>query len=103
MRSKMPSDFEPASPEPSRSLETRPAVCSCCGSNAASIIASGRDYIYHGSHEYLSHVACDGCGHIYLNPQPTPNALPVIVLTHRGVDVPWHPDEKAHVEPFALS
>jgi 2-polyprenyl-3-methyl-5-hydroxy-6-metoxy-1,4-benzoquinol methylase len=81
----MPSDSDLASPDRSRfTVETRPTICSCCGSNASRKVASGRDYIYHGSDAYLSHVACDACAHIYLNPQPTPNALPVMYPENYG-------------------
>ncbi|MFH1344272.1 MAG: class I SAM-dependent methyltransferase [Pseudomonadota bacterium] len=81
----MPSGSETAAADRSRSiLETRLTVCSCCGSNASKEVASGRDYIYHGSDTYLSHVACDACAHIYLNPQPTPAALPVMYPENYG-------------------
>jgi 2-polyprenyl-3-methyl-5-hydroxy-6-metoxy-1,4-benzoquinol methylase len=79
----MPSGFEPVSSS-KPALETRPTVCSCCGSNSSRKIALGRDYIYHGSDTYLSHVACDACAHIYLNPQPTPNALPIMYPENYG-------------------
>lgn len=81
----MPSGSEPILPEDSGcTLETQPAACSCCGSKASRNIARGRDYIYHGSDVYLSHVACDVCAHIYLNPQPTTNALPVMYPENYG-------------------
>ena len=67
-----------------RSLETRATVCSCCGSEASHEIARARDYIYHGSDAYLSLVACDACDHIYLNPQPTTNALPIMYPENYG-------------------
>jgi 2-polyprenyl-3-methyl-5-hydroxy-6-metoxy-1,4-benzoquinol methylase len=81
----MPSSPEPISPASSgHALETQPTVCSNCGSNAFHEIARGRDYIYHGSDLYLSHVACETCGHIYLNPQPTARSLPVMYPENYG-------------------
>src|SRR3954452_2727469 len=57
-------------------LPTRERACSFCGSKASHEIARACDYIYHGSDEYLKIVACDACSHVYLNPQPTVDALP---------------------------
>jgi SAM-dependent methyltransferase len=68
----------------SRGLETRVTACSCCGSSVSHEIARGRDYIYHGSDVYLPLVVCDACAHIYLNPQPTINALPVMYPENYG-------------------
>jgi 2-polyprenyl-3-methyl-5-hydroxy-6-metoxy-1,4-benzoquinol methylase len=81
----MPSSTEQVSSDGAvRTLETRPTACSCCGSHESHEIARGRDYIYHGSDVYLSHVACDACAHIFLNPQPTANALPVMYPENYG-------------------
>jgi 2-polyprenyl-3-methyl-5-hydroxy-6-metoxy-1,4-benzoquinol methylase len=82
---KMPSSSEQISPSNfNRMLETRTTACSCCGSSAFHEIARGRDYIYDGSDVYLSLVACDACAHIYLNPQPTINALPIMYPDNYG-------------------
>jgi SAM-dependent methyltransferase len=84
-QSKMLSTSEPvSSSDPGPALETQPTACSCCGSNASHEIARGRDYIYDGSDLYLPVVACDVCGHIFLNPQPTINALPVMYPENYG-------------------
>jgi 2-polyprenyl-3-methyl-5-hydroxy-6-metoxy-1,4-benzoquinol methylase len=85
MRLKMLSRAESTTADHSSpQLETRATACSCCGSDASHEIARGRDYIYHGSNVYLPLVACDGCAHIYLNPQPTTNALPMMYPEHYG-------------------
>ena len=73
-----------SSDRPEHALETQQTVCSCCGSNASHEIARGRDYIYNGCDRYLSLVACDACAHIYLNPQPTVNALPIMYPANYG-------------------
>jgi 2-polyprenyl-3-methyl-5-hydroxy-6-metoxy-1,4-benzoquinol methylase len=65
-------------------LETRDTSCSFCGSNASHEIARARDYIYHGTDEYLTVVACDACSHVYLDPQPTFDALPLMYPADYG-------------------
>jgi 2-polyprenyl-3-methyl-5-hydroxy-6-metoxy-1,4-benzoquinol methylase len=83
-RLKMLSISESVASPPDPTLETQPTACSCCGSNASHEIARGRDYIYDGSDQYLPLVACDVCEHIFLNPQPTINALPVMYPNNYG-------------------
>lgn len=65
-------------------LETQETRCSCCGSKDSREIARGRDYIYQGSDEYLTVVACNVCSHIYLNPQPTMGSLPQMYPANYG-------------------
>ncbi len=65
-------------------METAPTNCVVCGADAATPIARGRDYIYHGSSDYFTHVACSACGHIYMNPRPTRNALPIMYPANYG-------------------
>lgn len=73
----MPSSFESTPSTPAgRTLETRATACSCCGWAVSQEVARGRDYIYHGSDQYFTFVACQACAHVYLNPQPTTGALP---------------------------
>ncbi|TAK98058.1 MAG: class I SAM-dependent methyltransferase [Rhodospirillaceae bacterium] len=60
------------------------ARCSVCGSAAFAIVATGRDYIYHGTGGYFSQVRCDDCGHFYLNPRPTIAALPLMYPSDYG-------------------
>jgi SAM-dependent methyltransferase len=59
-------------------MEMRQTICVLCGSSAYMQVASGRDYIYHGSNEYFSHVSCVRCGHVYMNPQPTENEITIM-------------------------
>jgi SAM-dependent methyltransferase len=65
-------------------METETVDCVVCGGGESEVVARGRDYIYAGSADYLAHVACRSCGHIYLNPRPTPAALPVMYPPHYG-------------------
>jgi ubiquinone/menaquinone biosynthesis C-methylase UbiE len=65
-------------------LATSATSCSFCRSNAFHQIARARDYIYHGSAEYLTVVTCHVCSHVYLNPQPTIDALPLMYPADYG-------------------
>jgi 2-polyprenyl-3-methyl-5-hydroxy-6-metoxy-1,4-benzoquinol methylase len=65
-------------------METRQTVCVLCGSSSYVQIASGRDYIYHGSGDYFSHVSCDACGHVYMNPQPTESEIAIMYPADYG-------------------
>ncbi len=65
-------------------METETVRCAVCGSDECEVVARGRDYIYAGSDLYMTHVACSGCGHVYLNPRPKPSALPVMYPPHYG-------------------
>lgn len=67
-----------------RLMERERVACSVCGDDHAAEIASGSDYIYHGSDEYFSHVECATCGHIYLSPRPTPNEISVMYPANYG-------------------
>lgn len=84
MQLKMPCISESVFSDGCSALETKPTSCSCCGSNAWHEIARGRDYIYNGSDVYLPLVVCDECAHIFLNPQPTLNALPLMYPKNYG-------------------
>jgi SAM-dependent methyltransferase len=65
-------------------IETTPTSCSACGSVAFAVVATGRDYIYHGTGDSFRHVRCADCGHIYLNPQPTIASLPLMYPSNYG-------------------
>lgn len=81
----MPSSSESTAPAlVGGTLLTQATACSCCGSAASHQIARGRDYIYHGSEQYFTLVACDACAHVYLNPQPTTDALPQMYPSNYG-------------------
>ncbi len=65
-------------------MEREQVLCTVCGSPDSKEIASGRDYIYHGSDEYFSHVECRRCGHIYLSPRPKPSEISVMYPANYG-------------------
>jgi len=52
--------------------------CVVCGSKEARPIARGRDYIFRGTDQEMSAVQCSNCEHVYLDPRPTPDAIPVM-------------------------
>jgi SAM-dependent methyltransferase len=55
-----------------------------CGSSNAQVIATGRDYIYEGSRLYMTHVRCDSCSHVFLNPQPKPSSIGIMYPPNYG-------------------
>lgn len=65
-------------------METRATSCSSCGGRDAEPVARARDYIYGGSRDYLTHVRCLQCEHVYLDPQPAPSALPIMYPPNYG-------------------
>ena len=60
------------------SLPLETTNCAVCGADDAEAVASGSDYVFHGSSDVLTAVGCRECGHIYLNPRPTPAAIGVM-------------------------
>lgn len=59
-------------------------MCGCCGSNSSTVVATGRDYIYHGVEDTFTYVRCDGCGHFYLNPRPDITELSLMYPANYG-------------------
>jgi 2-polyprenyl-3-methyl-5-hydroxy-6-metoxy-1,4-benzoquinol methylase len=52
--------------------------CPVCGSQMFEIEAVGQDYVYGTSQEHFTFVRCRNCGHLYLNPRPTMEAVNII-------------------------
>ncbi|MBU1172426.1 MAG: class I SAM-dependent methyltransferase [Proteobacteria bacterium] len=63
-------------------IECRTVPCVLCGSRDFSRVASGQDYEYKTSHQTFYFVSCLSCGHVYLNPRPTPASLPKAYPDH---------------------
>lgn len=59
-------------------------ICSNCNSSSFSSIASGRDYIYHGTEDVFTYVQCDDCQHFYLNPRPAIDQLSLMYPENYG-------------------
>lgn len=59
-------------------FDTERTCCVVCGSSEGKAEASGIDYIYEGSSQICTAWRCTGCGHIYLNPRPTTDAIGVL-------------------------
>ncbi|MGR9134488.1 class I SAM-dependent methyltransferase [Rhizobium leguminosarum] len=59
-------------------------ACSSCGSQASTIVATGQDYIYHGTEDNFRYVRCGGCGHFYLNPRPDISQLSLMYPANYG-------------------
>ena len=60
------------------SIPVEETACVVCGSRAAEAEAFGHDYMYSSCSDTFCHVRCLGCGHIYLNPRPSPQAASII-------------------------
>lgn len=56
-------------------IPTESTRCAVCGAHDDEVVARGRDWIFHGSEDELTAVRCGDCGHVYLNPRPTPDAI----------------------------
>src|SRR5438552_786916 len=56
-------------------VETR---CALCGANATEPEADGYDFEYNTASNPFRFVKCSACGHVYLNPRPSPSDLGVI-------------------------
>ncbi len=56
-------------------FDTEKTSCVICGSAEGHIEATGIDYIYMGSSQVCTALRCSECGHIYLNPRPTTDAI----------------------------
>ncbi|MDV4178810.1 class I SAM-dependent methyltransferase [Rhizobium brockwellii] len=65
-------------------IRSMPTACSGCGSQTSTIVATGRDYIYHGTEDNFRYVRCDGCGHFYLNPRPDISQLSLMYPANYG-------------------
>ncbi|MBX5157044.1 MULTISPECIES: class I SAM-dependent methyltransferase [unclassified Rhizobium] len=65
-------------------IRSTPTTCSGCGSDSCTVVATGRDYIYHGSEDFFRYVRCDGCGHFYLNPRPDISQLSLMYPANYG-------------------
>ncbi|ARQ09224.1 SAM-dependent methyltransferase protein [Rhizobium etli] len=65
-------------------IRSTPTTCCSCGGNSSTVVATGRDYIYHGSEDTFSYVRCDGCGHFYLNPRPDITELALMYPANYG-------------------
>jgi SAM-dependent methyltransferase len=65
-------------------IATQPVSCVVCGDAGGTVVARGRDYIYRGTEQDFTFVACAGCGHLYLNPQPNVAGLPLMYPPHYG-------------------
>lgn len=59
-------------------FDTEQTHCVICRATEGQAEASGVDYIYEGSSQISVAWRCAGCGHIYLNPRPTPNSISVL-------------------------
>lgn len=59
-------------------FDTEQTQCVICGTTEGQVEASGVDYIYEGSSQICVAWRCTNCGHIYLNPRPTVNSIPIL-------------------------
>lgn len=59
-------------------FSTEYTSCVVCGSSEGRVEAYGADYIYESSPQISTAWRCGGCGHVYLNPRPTMEAVSVI-------------------------
>lgn len=57
---------------------TEGTQCIICGTTEGEIEASGIDYVYEGSSQPCTAICCANCGHIYLNPRPTADSVPIL-------------------------
>jgi 2-polyprenyl-3-methyl-5-hydroxy-6-metoxy-1,4-benzoquinol methylase len=62
----------------SASIELVHTRCVLCGSGDYEVCASGTDFEYDTVDDEFHFVACSACGHLYLNPRPSIDALDVI-------------------------
>jgi SAM-dependent methyltransferase len=67
-----------AAPEPARTLPVEEARCLFCPASDTRPLASGRDYEYESSPDRFELVRCGGCGLVFLQPRPGPQAMAVI-------------------------
>ncbi len=67
-----------ACPERTQKLLMEKVPCAVCGSENYTAAAEGRDYQYWTSNDLFVMVQCRACGHLYLNPRPTPDSASVI-------------------------
>jgi SAM-dependent methyltransferase len=49
-----------------------------CGSNRFTVVAQGTDYQYGTTSKIFSWQHCSDCQHLYINPLPTPESLPIL-------------------------
>lgn len=65
-------------------IRSTSATCSGCGGESFSVVATGRDYIYHGTEDTFRYVRCGSCGHFYLNPRPDISQLSLMYPANYG-------------------
>ena len=53
-------------------IELVQVPCALCGSITFGSVASGRDHEFHTSDDVFCFVRCSHCGHLYMNPRPSP-------------------------------
>ena len=54
-------------------ITTEHVSCAFCGENNSTLFADGFDYQYWTSKQKWQFVQCSQCGHVYLNPRPSPD------------------------------
>ena len=53
-------------------------VCEVCGARGSSVVATGYDYELITCRNRWTYVACEQCGHVWIDPRPTVDSLDVI-------------------------
>ena len=53
-------------------------VCEVCGARRSSVLATGYDYELITCRNQWTYVACEDCGHVWIDPRPSVDALDVI-------------------------
>ena len=84
-----------------KNISSEETACILCGSESKRIIACGFDYQYWTSEMEFSYVECTHCGHIFLNPRPTPGSWPIIYPSNYYTLSGRHSKRSSRIVAFA--